>query len=119
MVKQTKHTFTILTIMSSSVVVRTFSTICCFITLFKKVIYFWLHWVLIAVCGFLLWWFLLFWSLGSRLGASVVVLHGPSCSAARGTFRDQGSRPVCPALAGEFFPTGPPGKPRFIPLSGK
>ena len=38
---------------------------------------------------------LLFWSTGSRHAGSVVVAHGPSCSAACGIFPDQGSNP-CP-----------------------
>ena len=38
---------------------------------------------------------LLLRSTGSRRAASVVVAHGPSCSAARGIFPDQGSNP-CP-----------------------
>ena len=38
---------------------------------------------------------LLLWSTGSRCAGSVVVAHGPSCSAARGIFPDQGSN-LCP-----------------------
>ena len=38
---------------------------------------------------------LLLRSTGSRRAGSVVVVHGPSCSAARGIFPDQGSNP-CP-----------------------
>ena len=38
---------------------------------------------------------LLLRSTGSRRAGSVVVTHGPSCSAACGTFPDQGSNP-CP-----------------------
>ena len=38
---------------------------------------------------------LLLWSTGSRRAGSVVVAHGPSCSAACGVFPDQGSNP-CP-----------------------
>ena len=38
---------------------------------------------------------LLLRSTGSRRASSVVVAHGPSCSAARGIFPDQGSNP-CP-----------------------
>ena len=34
-------------------------------------------------------------STGSRRAGSVIVAHGPSCSAARGNFPDQGSNP-CP-----------------------
>ena len=38
---------------------------------------------------------LLLWSTGSRRTGSVVVAHGPRCSAACGIFPDQGSNP-CP-----------------------
>ena len=38
---------------------------------------------------------LLLWSTGSRRAGSVVVAHGPSCSAACGIFTDQGLNP-CP-----------------------
>ena len=38
---------------------------------------------------------LLLWSTGSRRAGSVIVAHGPWCSAARGIFPDQGSNP-CP-----------------------
>ena len=38
---------------------------------------------------------LLLWSTGSRRAGSVIVAHGPSCSAACGIFPDQGSNP-CP-----------------------
>ena len=38
---------------------------------------------------------LLLWSTGSRRAGSVVVAHGPGCSAAGGIFPDQGSNP-CP-----------------------
>ena len=38
---------------------------------------------------------LLLRSTGSRRAGSVVVAHGPSCSAARGIFPDQGANP-CP-----------------------
>ena len=40
-------------------------------------------------------WPLLLRSIGSRCAGSVVVAHGPSCSAACGIFPDQGSNP-CP-----------------------
>ena len=89
----------------------------------KLFIYFWLHWVFVAVhglslvaasggysslwCAGLLRWLLLLLSTGSRcMGfsscgsraleqGSVVVAHGLSCSAACGIFLDQGSNP-CP-----------------------
>ena len=38
---------------------------------------------------------LLLWSTGSRRAGSVIVAHGPSCSAACGIFPDQGSN-LCP-----------------------
>ena len=38
---------------------------------------------------------LLLWSTGSRRAGSVIVAHGPSCSAACGIFPDWGSNP-CP-----------------------
>ena len=57
---------------------------------------------------------LLLRSTGSRRAGSVVVAHGSSCSAACGIFPDQGSEPVCPALAGGFSTTAPPGKPWFF-----
>ena len=45
--------------------------------------------------GLSLSWPLLLWSTGSRRAGSVVVAHGPSCSAACGILPDQGSNP-CP-----------------------
>ena len=45
--------------------------------------------------GLSLSWPLLLRSTGSRRADSVIVAHGPSCSAACGIFRDQGSNP-CP-----------------------
>ena len=80
-----------------------------FICLF---IYFWLCWVFVSVrglppvaasrghssswcTGLSLSQPLLLWSTGSRCTGSVVVAHGPSCSAARGILPDQGSNP-CP-----------------------
>ena len=75
-------------------------------------IYFWLCWVFVSVrglslvvvsgghssprcAGLSLLWPLLLRSTGSRCADSVVVAHGPSCSAACGIFLDQGSNP-CP-----------------------
>ena len=82
---------------------------------FKKLIYlfnFWLCWVFVSArglslvaasgghsssrcAGLSLSWPLLLQSTGSRRAGSVVVAHGPSCSAACGIFPDQGSNP-CP-----------------------
>ena len=100
-----------------------------FICLF---IYFWLCWAFVSVrglspvaasrghsssrcVGLSLWRPLLLRSTGSRRAGSVVVAHGPSCSAACGIFPDHGLEPVSPALAGRFSTTAPPGKP-FIAL---
>ena len=75
-------------------------------------IYLWLCWVFVSVrglslvvasgghsssrcAGLLLSQPLLLWSTGSRRAGSVVVAHGPSCSAACGIFPDQGLNP-CP-----------------------
>ena len=75
-------------------------------------IYFWLCWVFVSVrglslvaasgghsslrcAGLSLSRPLLLWSTGSRRAGSVVVAHGPSCSAACGIFPDQGLNP-CP-----------------------
>ena len=74
--------------------------------------YFWLCWVFVSVRGLSpvaasgghsssrcagLWLSrpLLLQSTGSRCAGSVIVAHGPSCSAACGIFPDQGSNP-CP-----------------------
>ena len=79
---------------------------------FKKFIYLWLCWVFVSVqglslvvtsgdhsssrcAGLSLSRPLLLWSTGSRRTGSVIVAHGPSCSAACGIFPDQGSNP-CP-----------------------
>ena len=79
---------------------------------FNLFIYFWLCWVFISVrglslvvasgghsslrcAGLSLSRPLLLRSTGSRRAGSVVVAHGPSCSAACGIFPDQGSNP-CP-----------------------
>ena len=79
---------------------------------FFKYFSFWLCWVLISVrglslvvasgghsssqcMGLSLSWPLLLRSTGSRRAGSVIVAHGPSCSAACGIFPDQGLNP-CP-----------------------
>ena len=73
-------------------------------------IYLWLCWVFVSVrglslaaasgghsssrcAGLSLSWPLLLQSTGSRCAGSVIVAHGPSCSAACGIFPDQGSNP--------------------------
>ena len=84
----------------------------CFIFLKKNYlfIYFWLCWVFVSVrglslvaasgghsssrcAGLSLSRPLLLRSTGSRRSGSVIVAHGPSCSAACGIFPDQGSNP--------------------------
>ena len=92
------------------------------------IIYFWLCWVFVSVrglslvvesrdhsssrcAGFSLSRPLLLRSTGSRRAGSVVVAHGPSCSAACGIF--PGLEPVFPALASGFSTPAPPGKPRL------
>ena len=83
-----------------------------FLKLINLLIYFWLCWVFVSVRGLSLVAAsgghssqrctglslsrpLLLRSIGSRRARSVVVAHGPSCSAACGIFPDQGSNP-CP-----------------------
>ena len=83
-----------------------------FLKFFIYYFYFWLCWVFVSVrglslvaasgshsssrcAGLSLSRPLLLWSTGSRRAGSVVVAHGPSCSAACGIFPDQGSNP-CP-----------------------
>ena len=94
---------------SSSFTFFFFLKVCIF---FFKFIYLWLCWVFVSVlglslvvasgghspsrcAGLSLAWLLLLRSTGSRRAGSVVVAHGPSCSAACGIFPDQGSNP-CP-----------------------
>ena len=81
-----------------------------FVNLFILFIYFWLCWVFVSVRGLFLVvasgghsslrcaglslpWPLLLPGTSSRRTGSVVVAHGPSCSAACGVFPDQGSNP--------------------------
>ena len=85
---------------------------CDFFFKFYLFIYFWLRWVFVSVrglslvaasgghsssrcAGLSLSRPLLLRSTGSRRGGSVILAHGPSCSAACGIFPDQGSNP-CP-----------------------
>ena len=94
-------------------------------------IYFWLCWVFVSVRGLSLVAAsrghsssrcaglplsrpLLLRSTGSRRAGSVVVAHGPSCSAACGDPPRPGLEPVSPALAGRFSTTAPPGKPVYV-----
>ena len=83
-----------------------------FLLVFIYLFYLWLCWVFVSVrglslvaasgghsssrcAGLSLSWPLLLRSTGSRRAGSVVVAHGPSCSAACGILPDQGSNP-CP-----------------------
>ena len=83
-----------------------------FFKFYLFIYYLWLCWVFVSVrglslvaasgghsssrcAGLSLSWPLLLRSTGSRRAGSVVVAHGPSCSAACGIFPDQGSNP-CP-----------------------
>ena len=69
--------------------------------------------------AFLLWWFPLLWSTGSKVRGlqqwqhvgSAVVAHRFWFSKACGIFPDQGSNLVSPALTGRFFTTEPHGSP--------
>ena len=54
---------------------------------------------------------LLLWSTGSRRAGSVLVAHGPSCSAACGILPDQGSNPCPLHWQADSQPLVPPGKP--------
>ena len=103
-----------------------------FIKFIYLFIYFWLCWVFVSVpglspvaasgghsssrcVGLSLSRPLLLRSTGSRRTGSVVVAHGPSCSAAWDLPRP-GLEPVSPALAGRFSTTAPPGKPCIVPF---
>ena len=83
-----------------------------FLFYFYYLFYLWLCWVFVSVrglspvaasgghsssrcAGLSLSRPLLLWSTGSRRAGSVIVAHGPSCSAACEIFPDQGSNP-CP-----------------------
>ena len=57
---------------------------------------------------------LLLRSTGSRRADSVVVAHGPSCSAACGIFPDQGSNPCLLHWQADSQTTAPSGKPFFF-----
>ena len=100
----------------------------CLFVCFILFIYLWLCWVFVSVrglslvaasgghsssqcAGLSLSRPLLLQSTGSRRAGSVIVAHGPSCSAACGDLPRPGLEPVSPALAGRFSTTAPPGKP--------
>ena len=56
-------------------------------------------------------WPLLLWSTGSRRAGSVIVAHGPSCSAACGIFPDQDSNPCAPHWQADSQPLRHQGSP--------
>ena len=101
------------------------------INLFIYLFIFWLCWVLVSVRGLSLvvasgghsssWcaglslsWPLLLWSTGSRRAGSVVVAHGPSCSAACGIFPDRGSNPCPQHWQANYQPLCHQGSPHYI-----
>ena len=59
----------------------------------------------------------LLWSTGSRRSGSVVVAHGPSCSAACGILPDQGSNPCPPHWQADSQPLRHQGSPTFFFLN--
>ena len=59
-------------------------------------------------------WPLLFRSTGSRRAGSVTVVHGPSCSAARGILPDQGSNPCPLRWQADSQPMRHRGSPKFV-----
>ena len=94
-------------------------------------IYFWLCWVFVSVLGLSLVAAsgghsssqcaglslsrpLLLRSTGSRRAGSVIVAHGPSCSAACGIFPDQGSNPCPLHWQADSQPLRHQGSPQYI-----
>ena len=61
---------------------------------------------------------LLLRSTGSRRASSVIVAHGPSCSAACGTFPEQGSNPCPLHWQADSQPLRHQGSPNFLFLCG-
>ena len=101
-----------------------------FLIYYLFIIYFWLCWVFVSVRGLSLVAVsgghsssrcaglslsrpLLLRSRGSRRTGSVVVAHGPSCSAACGIFPDQGSNPCPLHLQADSQPLRHQGSPHF------
>ena len=101
--------------------------------LFILFIYLWLCWVFVSVqglslvaasgghsssrcAGLSLSRPLLLWSTGSRRAGSVVVAHGPSCSAACGIFPDQGLNPCPLHWQADSQPLRHQGSPAFLTL---
>ena len=106
------------------------SASCClfFKNFYLFIYYFWLCWVFVSVrglslvvasgghsssrcAGLSLSRPLLLRSTGSRRAGSVVVAHGPSCSAACGIFPDQGSNPCPPHRQADSQPLRHQGSP--------
>ena len=94
-------------------------------------IYLWLRWVFVSVrglspaaasgghssppcAGLSLSQPLLLRSTGSRRAGSVIVAHGPSCSAACGIFPDQGSNPCPPHRQADSQPLRHQGSPVIL-----
>ena len=106
--------------------------VCNFVLFLKYLfIYFWLCWVFVSVqglslvaasgghsslqcAGLSLSRPLLLRSTGSRRTGSVVVAHGPSCSAACGIFPDQGSNPCPLHWQADSQPLCHQGSPNFV-----
>ena len=55
-------------------------------------------------------------ALGLLSTGSIVAAHRLSCFEACGISPDRGIKPISPALAGKFFTTEPPGKPKPVPF---
>ena len=102
-----------------------------FFKLFLFLFYFWVCWVFVSVRGLSLVAAsgghsssrcaglspsrpLLLRSMGSRRADSVVVAHGPSCSAACGIFPDQGSNPCPLHWQADSQPLSHQGSPRIL-----
>ena len=96
--------------------------------------YLWLCWVFVSVrglspvvasgghsssrcAGLSLWRPLLLWSTGSRSAGSVIVAHGPSCSAACGILPDQGPNPCALHWQADSQPLHHQGSPAKLFLS--
>ena len=90
-------------------------------------IYFWFHWVFVAVhglslvavsggysllrcVGFSLWWLLLLWSTGSRCAGFSSCGTRAQLLCGMWDLPGPGLEPVSPALTGGFLTTTPPGK---------
>ena len=113
-----------------------FPTLLIFSFFFFFFFYFWLRWVFVSVrglslvaasgghsssrcAGLSLLRPLLFQSTGSRCAGSVIVAHGPSCSAACGIFPDQGLNPCLLHWQADSQPLRHQGSPHFQFYSAK